>query len=145
MLFCKVAGENGKKLLTEIFLSYQKRISSMDILKIFQLFANYFRVRAKVENEQHYKKLKQIRYFNIINIAEYRCTSEGSVINQSWSTQFRIATFSQMDNLLCLYDAWKGRSYINANVSVSLIFNNGQFYVKYYFLRDRNSPSKRFS
>ena len=55
----------------------------MDILKIFQLFANYFRVRAKVENEQHYKKLKQIRYFNIINIAEYRCTSEGSVINQS--------------------------------------------------------------
>ena len=55
----------------------------MDILKIFQLFANYFRVRAKVENEQPYKKLKQIRYLNIINIAEYRCTSEGSVINQS--------------------------------------------------------------
>ena len=117
----------------------------MDILKIFQLFANYFRVRAKVENEQPYKKLKQIRYFNIINIAEYRCTSEGSVINQSWSTQFRVATFSQMGNLLCLCDAWKGRSYTNANVSVSSIFNNGQFYLKYYFLRDRNSPSKRFS
>ena len=29
--------------------------------------------------------------------------------------------------------------------SVSLIFNSCQFYLKYYFLRHRNSPSKRFS
>ena len=33
----------------------------------------------------------------------------------------------------------------NANVSVFSIFNNGQFYLKYYCLRHRNSPSKRFS
>ena len=45
-----------------------------------------------------------------------------------------------MDNLLRLYDVWKGRSYVNANFSVSSIFNNGQFYLKYYFLRHRNSP-----
>ena len=51
--------------------------------------------------KQHYKKLKQISYFNIINIAECWCktsfTSEGSVITQSWSTQFPVATFFQMD------------------------------------------------
>ena len=34
----------------------------------------------------------------------------------------------------------KGRSYINFNVSVSSIFNNGQFYLKYYFLHHRSSP-----
>ena len=32
--FCKVAGENGKKLLPEILLSNQKRISSMDVFII---------------------------------------------------------------------------------------------------------------
>ena len=44
-----------------------------------------------------------------------------------------------MDNLLCLCDVWKGQSYVNANVSISSIFNNGQFYLKYYFLRHWNS------
>ena len=45
-----------------------------------------------------------------------------------------------MDNLLCLCDRGKGRLYINSNASVSSIFNNGQFYLKYYFFRHRNSP-----
>ena len=35
---------------------------------------------------------------------------------------------------------WKGRSYVNARVSVSSMFNNSQFYFKYYFLRHKNSP-----
>ena len=36
--FCKVAGENGKELLPEIFLSCQKRISPIAVFKIlFQL------------------------------------------------------------------------------------------------------------
>ena len=48
-----------------------------------------------------------------------------------------------MDNLLCLCDVWKGRSYVNSNVSVSSIFNNGQFYLKYYFLHHRNPLSFR--
>ena len=39
-----------------------------------------------------------------------------------------------MDNLLCHYDEWKGWSFVNVYVSVYLIFNNGQFYLKYYFL-----------
>ena len=43
-----------------------------------------------------------------------------------------------MDSLLSLCDVWKGRSYVNANVSVSSIFNDDQFYFKYYFLRHRN-------
>ena len=44
----------------------------MDVLIILQLvndLANDFRVRTKGGKQQHYKKLKQIRYFNIINIA----------------------------------------------------------------------------
>ena len=35
--FCKVAGENGKKILPETFLSYQKGISPMDAFMILQL------------------------------------------------------------------------------------------------------------
>ena len=50
-----------------------------------------------------------------------------------------------MNNLLSPCDMWNCRSYVNANVSVSLIFNNGDFYLKYYFFRYRNSTSKSFS
>ena len=50
-----------------------------------------------------------------------------------------------MDNMLSLCDVWKGPSYVNSNISVSSMFNNGKFYPKYYFLRYRNSHSKRFS
>ena len=104
--FCKVAGENGKKLLPDICLSYQKRISSMDVFKILQLSATDFLVRIKGAKQKHFKKIKQIRYFNIINIAlcwwEIDCTFEGSVINQSWSSHFPVATFSQM----ALFRSW---------------------------------------
>ena len=59
----------------------------MDVFIILQLSAIDFLVRAKAGEPEHYKKLKQIRYFNIINIAEcwceISCTSEGSVMNQS--------------------------------------------------------------
>ena len=72
----------------------------MDVFKILQLSANDFRVRTRGGKQQHYKKLKQIRYFNIINNAEcwceIGCASEGSIINQSSSTQFPVATFPQM-------------------------------------------------
>ena len=51
-----------------------------------------------------------------------------------------------IDNLLCLCDVWKGRSYVNSNVSVSSIFSNGQFYRNYYFvhpsLRDPTNFTK---
>ena len=48
-----------------------------------------------------------------------------------------------MDSLLYLCNMGKGWSYVNTNVSVSSILINGQFYLKYYFLRHRNPPSKR--
>ena len=57
-------------LLSNSFLSYQKIISFMDVFIILQLSAKDFRVKTKGEKQQHYKKLKQIRHFNIINIAE---------------------------------------------------------------------------
>ena len=47
-----------------------------------------------------------------------------------------------MGKLLCLCNMWKGRSYVNANVSVSSIFNNGQFYLKYYFLCPKTPPGR---
>ena len=49
--------------------------------------------------------------------------------------------------MLCHCDVWKSRSYVNSNLSLSLslIFNNGQFYFKYYFLCHRSSSSERFS
>ena len=69
--FCKVAGQNRKKLLPDIFLSYQKKkkISAMDVFIILQLRLKWFS-RAKGGKEQHYKKRKHIRYFNVINITE---------------------------------------------------------------------------
>ena len=51
------------------FKRFLKRISPMDVFKILQLSANDFRVTTKKGKQQHYKKLKKIRYFNIINIA----------------------------------------------------------------------------
>ena len=42
-----------------------------------------------------------------------------------------------MDNLLCLCYVRKSWSYVNSSVSVSSIFINGQFYLKYYFLHHR--------
>ena len=67
-----------------------------------------------------------------LNYAIYRCCifQNGSV----WV----------MGNLLYLCDVCKCWSWKNVNVSVSSILNNGLFYLKYYFLRHRNSPSKRF-
>ena len=56
--FAKGAGENWKELLPELFLSYQKRISLMDVFLILQISANDFRVGAKGKQQQHYKKLK---------------------------------------------------------------------------------------
>ena len=46
IFFCKVAGENGKKLLPETFLSYQKGISFMDVF-IFLLLSKSARLRRK--------------------------------------------------------------------------------------------------
>ena len=45
-----------------------------------------------------------------------------------------------MDNFLCLCSMCKCRSLENFNGSVSSIFNNGQFYLKYCYLHHRDSP-----
>ena len=61
-------------------------------------FCKWLSGKNKGKKQQRYKKLKQIWYFNVINIAEcwYKigCTSKGSVINQSSSTQLPVTTFS---------------------------------------------------
>ena len=42
----------------------------MDVFIVLQLSADDNLVKEMGVKQQHYKKLKQIRYFNIINIAE---------------------------------------------------------------------------
>ena len=66
-MFVQSAGANGKKLLPEIFLSYQKRISSMDVFIILQLSANDFRVRTKGGEQQHQNKPRQIRLLTLLS------------------------------------------------------------------------------
>ena len=114
--------------------------------------ANVFRVRTKGVKQQHYEKLKQIIYFNIINIDECWCkigfASEGSFINQSWSTQFPVVIISQMALLhgqLAMSLRRVKRSIICKCQCFCLFDIQGQFYFKYYFLRHRNPPSKRSS
>ena len=61
IFFCKVAGENGKKLLPETFLSYQKGISPMGVF-IFLLVSSSARLRRKWflgENKERKTKLLQ--------------------------------------------------------------------------------------
>ena len=41
-------------------------------------------------------------------------------------------------NLICIYGMWKGRSYVNANVSVSPTLKNNQGFFKYHFLCHRS-------
>ena len=61
-----------------------KETSPMDVFKIWQLSANDFQVKTKggKYKKLYYKKINQIRFFNIINIAEcwckIGCTSEAS-------------------------------------------------------------------
>ena len=84
--FGKVAGENGKKLLPETSLSYQKRITPMGVFNFSTLYvstANDSWVRIKVGKQHYYKKGKQIGYltiFNIINILTFLSTDGQSAL-----------------------------------------------------------------
>ena len=70
-------------------------------------------------------------------------------------TKVKVRNFSLLHFLkwYCLVDGQLAISllrvkclpFVNANVSVVLIFSNGQLYRKYYFLCYRNFPLKRFS
>ena len=118
---------------------YQKGISPMNVFIILQLSANYFQVRTKGRKQQHYKKLMQTRYFNILCtdaklavLLRFRTLTKvelRSIPLLHFPKCFQIAKWF-MDNLLCLRDVWKYRSYLNAIVSVSSIFSNGQFCLK---------------
>ena len=75
-----------------------------------------------------------------------RLSSKGSVINQSWSTQFPVATFSQITLLgsctTCYASATCEWSYVNAKVFVSSIFTNGHFYLSTTFSIAEISPQR---
>ena len=86
-----------KETSTRYFFKLSKEISTMDVFIILQVSTNDFRVRIKGGRQQYYKKPKQIRCFNVINIAEcwweIFCTSKESIVNQSCSTQFPMVHF----------------------------------------------------
>ena len=138
-------------------LSYHKRVSPMDVVIIFQLSSNGFQVRTKGRKQQYYKKLKQSDISTLLTLLNADAKS-AALLRVPSLTKVELRNISLlhfpkcfqipkqfMDNFQCLCDVWKGWSYLNVNVSVSLIFNNGQFFRKYYFLRHRNTPSKRCS
>ena len=110
---------------------------------------NDFQVRTKRGKQHCYKKHKQIRYlnnFNIINTLTLLSADAKSAIllRVALLTKFEVSNFSLLhfSRWFCLVNGQlamclrqvKGRSYVNSNVSVSSMFNNGQFYLKHYFL-----------
>ena len=138
-------------------LSYQKRVSPMDVVIIFQLSADGVRVGTKGRKQKYYKKLKQSDISTLLTLLNADAKS-AVLLRVPSLTKVELRNISLlhfpncfqipkqfMDNFLCLCDLWKGRSYLNVNVPVCLICNNGHFYRKYYFLRHRNPPSKRCS
>ena len=98
-----------KETSTRDFCRKLSKKNSDGCLQNLATFWKWFSGENKEEKQQHYMTLKQIRYFNVINIVECWCNTEGSVMIQSWSTQFPTATFSQM----ALYDSWT-MSYVSA-------------------------------
>ena len=102
---------------------------SGNFLEVYVSTRSDFLVKTSSRKQQHYHKRKHIRYFNTINMssadAKIGCISEVSAINQSSSTQ--------------------GRSFVNANVSVSSIFQNGRFFLKHHVLCHRSFPLKKNS
>ena len=128
---------------------------SCNSLEVYVSAANDFRVRTKKGKQCYYKKRKQRRYLNIFNIINILTLLSADV---GWATLLRVPSLTKVevrnfpllhfprgsvwliDNLQCLWDVWKSRSYANSNVSVSLVFSNGQFYLKYYFPYRRHPP-----
>ena len=121
-----------------------------------QLFANDFRVRPKVWKNNITRNSSRSVILTLLTLLS-------AVQNQLYFWGFphypkleyaisRCYIFPNgyvwfIDNFLCLSDVWKGRSYVNANVSVSVssIFSSCEFYLMHCFLRHRNSPLKRFN
>ena len=91
---------------TRDFFKLSKKSLPHGCLHSLATFCKLFAAKNKGKKQQHYKKLKQIWHFNVIIIAEcsckISCTFEGSVINQSSSTQPPVATFS----LMALFGSW---------------------------------------
>ena len=115
--FCKVAGKNGKKLLPEtFFLNYQKWISPMDVFIILQLSANDIEWKQREENNNIIRNSSKSDILALLTLpnaeAKSASTSEGSVINQSWNTQFRWDVFKKSFF----------RTYFLKCISISLFF-----------------------
>ena len=58
---CKVAGENGKKLLPETFLRYQKGIFPMDVFIILQLSKSVRLSRQRFSGEKKKRKINLLQ------------------------------------------------------------------------------------
>ena len=62
-----------EKTSTRDFCKLSKTNLPLGCFIVLQLPADDVRVRKMGGKQQHYKRLKQIRYFNIIDIAECLC------------------------------------------------------------------------
>ena len=120
----------------------------MDVFIIFQLSANGFWVRTKEGKQQHYNKLKQIRYFNVINI-DIADDAKSAVlcvllrVRPLVKVEVRNFSLLRFPRWFCLIHDQLGMSL--RRVKRLVIFKcqyfclfhtqQCQFYLKYYFLR----------
>ena len=128
-------------------------LQSCNFLELYASATNNFRVGAREKNNNITRNSSRFYILTLLTLLSADAKS-GLYLRVSSLTKVEVRNFLLlhfpdgsvwfMDNLLCLCDVWKGRSYVNANVSVCLIFNNVEFYLKYYFLRLRNSLSKEY-
>ena len=94
-------------LLPEIFLSYHKIISPVNVFIILQLSRKVYLCHKRFSDEKRERKTTTsqetlaVQIFHIINIAAFlsipRCCS------------FSDGSFGLMGNLICLCDMWKSR------------------------------------
>ena len=128
-------------------------------LEVHASAANDFWVRTKRGKQNYYKKRKQIRYLNIfyiVNVLTLLSAKSAILLRVPSLTKveernFRLLHFPR---LFCLVNGQLSMSLRRVkrsvickfHVSDSLIFNNGQFYLKCNFLHHRNPlPSLRYS
>ena len=131
-----------RKLPLDIFLSYQKSISPHRYFHNISTFCKWFSGDKKMEENNNITwNSSRSNILTLLKLLSADAKSavlltEGSVINQNWSTQFPGVTFPQM----ALFGSLT-TFYVSATVK-TLVICKCQCH---YFIRYINSTSNRFN
>ena len=125
----------------------------MDVSIILQHSGNDFRVKKGEENNNITRNPSRSDILILLTLLSVDAKSV--VLRVPSLTKVKVRNFSLLHfpKWFCLVDGQIAMSlvrvkclpFVNANVSVVLIYNNGQLYRRYYFTCYRNSPLTRFS